>query len=492
MTLNSSGPISLGGATTGQSIALELGQSATGQISLNDTNVRTLAGVSSGAIVMPLNFWGKSSAANYALFFYQTTRGSGDFALNSTFSVNADKSVTVYGVDVRFSGCTGIDKLYQYNVSSSGSVSNVKLGSTTISHEFYAFAANLGSVISSTGDIYIVSANSSSFSSLIYKFNSSGVLQAVKTISSMIAFSFSPSPIAVDASNNIYIVSQSVYPQRIYKFDASLNQLGYFDAAFNYYYPANGATLAKNLNTLTGLVYSFSYNALCDCGYFNSVLAKDKNWFVGFYDYWGDYVITNVDLNGNVYILYSNGGTSPYTSYGLNYIKFNSTGTRQFSIGFSYADGINWQKIIFDSSGNSYIIFMNQSYGYPIYIIKYNSSGVQQWARELGSSAGYNSQIYDAQISSNDPNNIYLTFTTDLNVNNSILIKLPTDGSLTQTFFLAGDYYTYAASTFTGYTGYAWTSTPYTYSPSSTSFTVSTGSDTLSSSSAFGNAVDIL
>ena len=61
MTLNSSGPISLGGSTAGQSINLELGKSATATVSLNDTDVRTLAGVASGAIVMPTNFYGKSS-----------------------------------------------------------------------------------------------------------------------------------------------------------------------------------------------------------------------------------------------------------------------------------------------------------------------------------------------------------------------------------------------------------------------------------------------
>ena len=62
MALNSSGPISLGGSTAGQSIAVELGLSATGQISLNDSAVRNLAGVSSGAITMPTNFWGKSNS----------------------------------------------------------------------------------------------------------------------------------------------------------------------------------------------------------------------------------------------------------------------------------------------------------------------------------------------------------------------------------------------------------------------------------------------
>jgi hypothetical protein len=61
MALNPSLAISLAGATAGQSIALELGLGTTTQISLNDTAVRTLAGVPTGAIVMPTNFWGKSN-----------------------------------------------------------------------------------------------------------------------------------------------------------------------------------------------------------------------------------------------------------------------------------------------------------------------------------------------------------------------------------------------------------------------------------------------
>ena len=61
MALNPSGAISLAGPTAGQSIAVELGQSATATISLNDTSVRTLAQVPSGVIVMPTDFWGKSN-----------------------------------------------------------------------------------------------------------------------------------------------------------------------------------------------------------------------------------------------------------------------------------------------------------------------------------------------------------------------------------------------------------------------------------------------
>ena len=72
MGLNSSGPISLGGTTAGQSIAVELGGTGTAQISLNCTSVRTLAGVPSGAIVMPTNFYGKSNSFTYTVSANQT------------------------------------------------------------------------------------------------------------------------------------------------------------------------------------------------------------------------------------------------------------------------------------------------------------------------------------------------------------------------------------------------------------------------------------
>lgn len=60
MTLATSGTMSIGGTTTDRSINLELGRSATATSSLNETDLRTLAGVSSGAISMS-NFYGKSA-----------------------------------------------------------------------------------------------------------------------------------------------------------------------------------------------------------------------------------------------------------------------------------------------------------------------------------------------------------------------------------------------------------------------------------------------
>ena len=71
---NSPSPISLGGSTTGQSVNLELGQSATATISFNDANVRTLTGTSaSTSLSMPAGFWGKSSATPISSYIYDST-----------------------------------------------------------------------------------------------------------------------------------------------------------------------------------------------------------------------------------------------------------------------------------------------------------------------------------------------------------------------------------------------------------------------------------
>jgi hypothetical protein len=81
MTLNSSGPISLAGTTTGVSIEIENGGNGTTMISLNDTAVRTLAGVPSGAITMPTNFYGKSNTFTGS---YTFTTNTANAALNIT------------------------------------------------------------------------------------------------------------------------------------------------------------------------------------------------------------------------------------------------------------------------------------------------------------------------------------------------------------------------------------------------------------------------
>ena len=96
MALNSSGPISLAGTITGQSIELELLGNGTTQISLNDAAVRTLAGVPSGAITMPTNFYGKSSVYDTTLYVNQTDMNLRTWALSNGWDGVATLEVTIY------------------------------------------------------------------------------------------------------------------------------------------------------------------------------------------------------------------------------------------------------------------------------------------------------------------------------------------------------------------------------------------------------------
>ena len=63
MTLASSGYIRMGGTDSGRSVNVELGNSPTATITMPSTATRTLTGVASGPIVLPNDYWGKSSVA---------------------------------------------------------------------------------------------------------------------------------------------------------------------------------------------------------------------------------------------------------------------------------------------------------------------------------------------------------------------------------------------------------------------------------------------
>lgn len=120
MTLNSTGPISLGGPTAGQSIAVEIQQSPTGQISLNDTNVRSLAGVPSGQISMPDNFYGKSWRANSAYFFMMG--GGGISGSGAGYGGGGGGQMLGQNTGVSVTGLSGT---YTVTVGAAGSNSSV-------------------------------------------------------------------------------------------------------------------------------------------------------------------------------------------------------------------------------------------------------------------------------------------------------------------------------------------------------------------------------
>lgn len=110
MTMVSSGEISLGGSATSgglnRSVNLELGRSATATISMNESAVRTLAGVPSGAISLN-NFYGKSNQFNFTISSNQTNADLRTLAVNAGWNQASKVAATINSGVTIVSSSTG-------------------------------------------------------------------------------------------------------------------------------------------------------------------------------------------------------------------------------------------------------------------------------------------------------------------------------------------------------------------------------------------------
>jgi len=206
MTLNASGPISLGGATVGQSINLELGNAATAVASINSTPFRTLAGVASGTITLS-NFYGKSAGSYWALTSNVTTLRRG-FAVSVNgilcigggvgSGVPAAQSIYFFNADGTFKKATKVNHFY-------GSDSIVYVLSTTNNNNtsepiFYTvveqnFATNRGfAPFNSTTNVNQFSSNT---------------WRSISSQSGTVYIDASLQGVMVDSSSNIYIVPRT-------------------------------------------------------------------------------------------------------------------------------------------------------------------------------------------------------------------------------------------------------------------------------------------
>ena len=110
MTMVSSGPISLGGtATSGglnQSVNVELGRGGTASINMNESEVRTLAGVPSGAISMN-NFYGKANQFAFTISTNQTNANLRTLAVNAGWNQTSKVVATINSGVIVSSNSTG-------------------------------------------------------------------------------------------------------------------------------------------------------------------------------------------------------------------------------------------------------------------------------------------------------------------------------------------------------------------------------------------------
>jgi len=128
----------------------------------------------------------------------------------------------------------------------------------------------------------------------------------------------------------------------------------------------------------------------------------------------------STDSSGNIYVTgYTYGGLDGNTNSGewdIFLVKYNSSGTKQWTkqLGTSSSDSGNG--VTTDSSGNIYVTGYTRggldgntnSGSYDIFLVKYNSSGTKQWTKQLGTSSG----DYGNDVTTDSSDNVYVTGST--------------------------------------------------------------------------------
>ena len=126
------------------------------------------------------------------------------------------------------------------------------------------------------------------------------------------------------------------------------------------------------------------------------------------------------DTSGNIYVAGSTGGgldgNSSAGNFDLFVVKYNSSGTKQWTKQLGTPDADSATGVATDSLGNVYVagtthgeLDGNSNAGSSdIFVVKYNSSGTKQWTRQLGTS----SDDYATGVATDASGNIYVTGST--------------------------------------------------------------------------------
>ncbi len=391
---------------------------------------------------------GNTSAGNTDLFVVkynssgtkQWTKQLGSSGLDSANGIAIDSSGNVYVTGVTFGGLdwntsAGANDLFVVKYNSSGTKEwTEQLGSA--SSDF----AN-GVATDSSGNVYVAggtyggldgNSNKDNADLFVVKYNSSGTKEWTKQYGT--GEYDEARGVATDSSGNVYVVggtkgnlngisNSGRTDAFVIKFNSSgtkqwTKKLGTWQNDL-----ANGVATDSSGNFY---VTGFTYQHLD-----GNTSAGKADLFVVKYNssgtkQWTKQLGTSkhdrargvaTDSSGNVYVTGDTyGGLDGNTSAGnsdLFVVKYNSSGTKQWTkqLGTSSTDSANG--VVTDSSGNVYVA--GGTYGgldgntnagnSDLFVVKYNSSGTKQWTKQLGSS----SSDYDYGVVTDSSGNVYVS-----------------------------------------------------------------------------------
>ena len=437
MALNSSGPISLGGATTGQSINLELGQTATTQVSLNDTNVRALAGVTTSfsTIVVPLDFWGKSSNA----YWIAAIPAVSNAVFMACVSVAQNGTDYIYSVTTRNSAApvtTYISRFFRIDGNTAAIQKQVQISpgnwvSKSIEHtDGYIYA---------TGSKFASSRGYASIIKLDSNFNlvasSQGTTRSgSSTVRYYYHFDIHPT------TGNVYVGTDG-YGAIVY--DSNLNQLSRQTPTGGVEYikfKNNNVYIAQNTTTYTQALYDIS---TLTTGANNSTTNSGNM---------QESCDPSFSIAGNFLIKCGNSGTSGGSQPCV--IKQDGT-TLAPSWGFQltgFTAGARFKSTSIDSDQNIYAFAvynsLTQNTDFAMAIIKLDSSGTLLWQRVITTNLGAYVKGINIDATQSDAMVINMFVGSAVYVAYPVIMKLPKDGSKTGTYSINGGTVTYAASSY--------------------------------------------
>ena len=251
-----------------------------------------------------------------------------------------------------------------------------------------------GVAVDSSGNIYVTgrteggldgNTNAGSWDIFLVKYNSSGIKQWTQQLGT--SSEDNGFGVAVDSSNNIYVTGDT------------------------------SGGLDENTQEGNGDIFLVKYNS-----------SGTKQWTqqLGNSSGQSGRAVT-VDSSDNIYVTGSTqGGLDGQTnsgSYDIYLVKYNSSGTKQWTrlLGTGGTDG--GYGVTKDSSNNIYITGFtvrgldgNTSSGdQDIFLVKYNSSGVKQWTQQLGTS----NSDYGRGVAVDSSDNIYITGFTSGGLDNN-------------------------------------------------------------------------
>jgi type IX secretion system substrate protein/beta-propeller repeat-containing protein len=257
--------------------------------------------------------------------------------------------------------------------------------------------------VDGSGNVYVTGGSAGSGTQADYatiKYNSSGVQQWVSRYSSSGTPNITEArSIAVDGSGNVYVTGGSIASGTGNDY-ATIKYNSFGDSVWvrRYNGPGNSNDHATSIVIdgfgnvyVTGLSFGSGTNSDYATIKYNS--AGVQQW-VSRYNGPGNSVdeaySLAVDGSGNVYVTGRSMGSGTYFDYAT--IKYNSSGVQQWAaryIGLGGAGNDEGTSLAMDGSGNVYVTGMSQTGTGSDYVtIKYNSSGVQQWLQRYGQNGG--------------------------------------------------------------------------------------------------------